>query len=327
MCLGLFSMNPKGSAVKFFSSRICRQGLVAVPGFFWLLVASTLVCAGEPLIWKFAVGDAHHYQLVQTMNMTMSLGPSGETASTVKQTIGMTWEVKSVEANGTAVLLQTIDRIEMDLSAPGQKEVHFDTASDESPEGFAAMLAPTLNALTSTPFKVTMTPRGEITEVEVPETLVAVMAQGPGGAILGDLATEEGFRNTVQQSSLTLPEAKDLVEGHQWNSTFEMENPATGKIVVETTYAYQGPREVAGQAMEVFVPTLLLRFGKGPDQTGGTIRVERQESGGEILFNRSAGRLESTTLRQQVDLVIMVGENSINQHIDQKISLRIMEEK
>jgi len=306
-----------------FVSHARQHGLLALVIFCGLLIFSSATAA-EPLVWKFFEGETLSYQMIQEMETTMDLGPGGATTSAVKQTIDMTWEINSVDEEGTAILTQTIDRVQMKITAPGQGEVHFDTASEEPAQGFSAMLAPSLKAMTKSSFQVTMTSRGEITAVEVPEALIETMSQGSGGALLGSFATKEGFKETIVQSSITLPTPEELVEGHQWTTSFEMDSLAAGKVTTETTYEYQGSREIGGQQMEVFLPTLKTRFGEGLQPNGATINVKKQEATGEILFNRTAGRLDSKLIHQLIDMTVTVGGTEVNQRIDQTISFRVV---
>ncbi len=301
----------------------CSRRLMAATNFFWLIAASQILNAAEPLLWKFVAGEKINYQMSQEMEMTMDLGPGGETVSSVKQVIDMVWEINAIQENGNAVLTQSIRRVRMEVGAPGQAEVKFDSASDEPPQGYAAMLTPMFEALIGAPFQVTITPRGQIVEVEIPESLLEAMSQVPGGAIMGSLATEEGFRNTVRQISIVLPKSEELTEGHQWTTTLEMENPATGKITSTTTYQYKGSREHDGQLLEVFVPTIVTQFGK---EQGNTIKLIKEESTGEILFNRTTGRLRSSTIHQLMDTAITVGERVVKQHLDQTIAFQQMPE-
>jgi len=317
----------EGFLMNCFASRVRQLKSLALVSFCCLVISSRGAIAAEPLVWKFVEGDTYRYQMIQEMESTMDLGPGGATTSTVKQTIDMTWEINSVEETGTADLTQTIDRVQMEITAPGQGEVHFDTASEEPAQGFSAMLAPSLKAMTKSPFKVTMTIRGEITAVEIPEALIETMSQGSGEALLGSLVTEEGFKKTIAQSSIILPTPEELVEGHQWTTSFEMDSPAAGKVVTETTYEYQGSREIEGQQMEVFLPTLKTRFAEGIQPNGATISVTSQETTGEILFNRSVGRLESTSIHQLIDMMVTVGDTEVNQRINQTISFRATKDK
>jgi hypothetical protein len=297
---------------------------------FILFVATCLLIpfgnagfAADELIWKFAVGNEYHYQMVQEMDMSMDLGPGGVTTTSMKQTMEMKWKVEALDENGVATVTQKIDRMQMDITAPGQDTVHYDSASDETPQGFAAMLAPMLIALTSEKFTVTMLPNGEITSVDIPKSFLEAISRGPGAAMMGGFATEEGFKNMATQGSLTLPKEEDLVAGHEWSTSMEIANPATGKVSIDTTYRYTGPQEIDGQQFEVFVPTIKTEF--GGEGAVSAIDVTKQETTGEILFNRSAGRLESSTIDQQMEMVITAAGNEINQTIDQKITFKIIE--
>jgi len=273
-------------------------------------VISGAATAAEPLAWKFVEGDTFRTQMVQEMKTTLDLGPGGETTSAVKQTIDMVWEINSVDDEGTASLTQTIDRVRMHITAPGQAEVHFDTTSEEPAQGFSAMLAPLLKAMTRSPFQVTMTSRGET------QALLETISQGPAGTLLGSLATEKGFQETMARNLLILPTAEELVEGHQWTTSLQVENQLVGNITALATYEYQGSREIEGQTMEVFVPTLVTQF-EGQEEL--TLRVEEQETTGEILFNSAAGHLDSTSIHQSINLVITSNGNEVNQHLEQTI--------
>ena len=114
--------------------------------------------AADALAWNFEVGNEYNYQMVQDMEMTMDLGPTGSTTTGMKQTMDMKWVVEAIDENGLATVTQHIHRMQMVVSAPGQDTIRYDTASDDTPQGFAAMMAPMLTALTSEKFTVTMMP-------------------------------------------------------------------------------------------------------------------------------------------------------------------------
>ena len=168
--------------------------------------------AAEPLVWKFAEGDQHHFQMVQETMLSMDLGVAGEVTTEVKQTFDITWEVESVAEDGAAQLTQRITRVQMAVNAPGQADLSYDTDLKEQPQGYAAMLAPTIEALRSSPIKATMTPRGEISDVEIPEALIEAISRGSAGAVPGSLGTSEGYLSFFQQNSIVLPEEANLQE-------------------------------------------------------------------------------------------------------------------
>lgn len=276
--------------------------------------------AEAPLTWKFAPGDEHHYRMNQKMDMTMDLGPAGEMKTGVTQIMDMVWKVEAVDEKGGAKLSQQMKRVQMDVQAPGQAAMKYDTDSAEEPTGFATMLAPMFKALVSAPFKFTMSPRGEIHEVEIPEKIAAAVKGMPGGEMMGNMMTDKGFKQMMQQAALVLPKPEELIPGHEWTTSMEMPNPQLGKITTRMTFTYKGSRKTKGQELEVFVPKLEMEFGDG--NAAAMIKVEDQKTSGEILFNRTAGRLESSLLNQDMTMVINAGGREMKQKMTQKVEMK-----
>lgn len=294
-----------------------------------LIVALAVAAATHPtvaadaLVWKFEPGLVNRYQMNQKMNMAMDMGKGGEAKSSVDQVIDMSWTVEKVNDDGSAVLKQRIDRMRMKMGLPGgQPPAEIDSASKEPPAGQAAMLSPLLKAMTSDAFTVQMKPSGEVTEVDVPKAMLDALASMPGAAMMGEMATADGFKNLVKQASFAIPE--NLEVGTEWTTKMEMKNPMTGPIVVETTYKYEGPREVDGKQYEVFKPHIELNYGEG----GATkIEMAEQTSEGEILFDRQAGRLESSAIKQKMKQKFTVAGQVMNQAIDQSVDMKWMSEE
>ena len=272
------------------------------------------------LVWKFRVGDVHHYRMIQNMDMEMSLGADGRQIETrVQQTLDMTWTIDQVDEEGLATMIQRVTRVQMDMQAPGQPEMHYDTDSDEAPAGFGAMMAPLFKAMTAEPFQVTITPRGEITNLEVPAALSKAMQSVPGAAAMGDLFSDEGFKKMIQQSSLILPEPNDLAPGYEWTTKANLKNAQFGEMKTETTYRYLGPREVKDQPFEVFSVAMKMAFGEGPG--GLQMEVVNHDSHGEIFFSRAAGRLESSKLQQTMEINIAAAGTAMTQKMKQTMVL------
>ncbi len=258
-----------------------------------------LLAAEAPLVWKFNVGDEHHYQLTQNMNMKIVLGAADRQIETkTQQVLDLTWKIEHVDEQGVAKMVQTVDRVQMDLQAPGQQEVHYDTDSDEPPSAFAAMLDPLFKVLLQEPLPVTISPRGEIQNMEIPETLSKAISGIPSAEMMGEMFRGEGFKKMVQNTSLVLPEASDLTPGHEWTRKGKLKNPQFGEIATKMTYRYLGPREVKGEPLEAFHVEIKMDFSEAPD--GVRLEVESHESSGEILFSRESGYLHSSTLQQEM---------------------------
>jgi hypothetical protein len=275
--------------------------------------------AAEPLAWKLEPGLANRYRMTQDTNIEKT-GAGGDATVESSLTLDMSWAVQTLNEDGSAVLDQKIERMQMKASTGDGQTAEIDSAAKDDPQGPGAMLAPFLKAMTEHSFKVTMTPRGEIKDVKIPDAIVGALKNQPGAAQMGDLASEEGVKKLVAQAAFVLPEK--LEPDVQWTSKTETNLPAVGKQTAETTYRYEGPKEVDGQSLEAFTAKVNLNF------TGGQIPVEvtKQDSNGEILFNREAGRLESSSIKQNTTLKITVGNQTIDQTIKQKVEMKWLPE-
>ncbi len=291
-----------------------------------VLISCCPAMAVEPLVWKFNVGDEHHYQMIQDMEMEMDIAATGKTMeTTMRQTIDMTWKIEKVDHQGVATVLQQISRIQMDMQAPGQQKMHVDTDSEEPPAGFGAMLAPLFKVMVAEPFMITMTNRGEIKSVEVPKGFTEALKKAPGVGMMGEMFSGEGLKKMIQKSSIILPEAKDMELGHEWTQDSKLKMPPMGEIEMSATYAYQGPREVEKKRLEVFSIGMTMELGEGPGQF--QIDIAGQKAHGEFLFDRELGRLDSSQLNQEMDLLITVGGQATTQKISQKMILKTVKKK
>jgi hypothetical protein len=294
-----------------------------------LLLALALVLAfaahahaADPVTWKFTPGEKNRYRLTQNMTMSMNIGAGGQVDSKTSQIMDMTWAVAELKDDGSAVLKQKIDRIRMTMEAPGAGgTTEFDSQSTDEPQGFAAMVAPLLREMTRGEFTLTMTPRGKITDVEVPEGLVRALAAAPGAGAMGELTTSEGFKKMVSGVSFELPET--LEAGAEHTTTAEIANPVLGQQVIKTTYRYVGPKDVEGRTFEAFAPTIEITFA---GTESAKAEITDQTSEGEMLFNREAGRLESSQMDQSMKLVLTIGAQKVNQTIEQHVEFQWLAE-
>jgi hypothetical protein len=299
------TMNPQINALRHLFTA-CGLALLFTP----------TANAADPLAWKFAPGLTNRYRMTQDTYLTINSGATGDAKTRSLVTIDLSWTVQKVNDDGSAVLKQQIDRLQIKAETGDSQVAEIDSASKEDPQGQAATLVPLLKALTSGSFTVTMTPRGEVKDVEVPEAIIEALKNQPGAAQMGDLATPEGFKKLVGQASFVLPEK--LEPGVTWTAKTEANMPGVGTQTATTTYRYEGPREVDGKVMEVFSATLDMKF------AGGQVPVEitNQESKGEILFNRAEGRLESSAIKQLNEYKITVTGQPIKQKNEQNVEMK-----
>lgn len=273
------------------------------------VVAGQRATAAEPLAWKFERGLVLRYQIVSETTTTIDLGVGGQVDQQATNTIDLVWTVESVDEQGAARIQSRIARMRLSIGAAGAPAVQYDSQSKDEPQGFAAMIAPLGRELTRAEFTLTMTPLGAITEVDVPEALVEVVAASPGAAMLGDMATAEGFKKLVGRSPFELP-AK-LEPGAESKTTAVAHNPLIGEQTTTTTYRYEGPRTVQGATLEAFRPTVEVALAGGSSNA----HVTRQATEGEALFNRDAGRLESALIDQTMTLALTFEGKELEQQL------------
>jgi hypothetical protein len=292
-------------------TRVKFDGIVlAIVTAVTLLLATSGVHAQQELRWKFESGQKLNYNMVQDMTIGVAGGPLGDQNMTINQVMNMIWNVVEVNAEGGAVIRQKFDRVKTKMTMPQVGVIEYDSASDQAPVGLAAMLAPMYKALTEAEFELTMTNRGEIKDVKIPEKLLEALKNSPNSAALGDLTTPEGFKKMLSQSALVLPE-KQPQPGEQSSTKTEVNLPTGGKQIVETTYRYDGTKDIDGITCAVFQPTLKMAY-EGDNQP----KIKEQESTGEILFNIEAGRLHSSKLDQSMAMEQAAGmQMKLNQSI------------
>ena len=305
----------------------CSTALLAFLVWPWPRFGCT---ADEPLRWKFTVGEKLDYNMVQDMNM--SARPARPAVNTtMHQEMDMTWDVQGVDdEDGEAVIKQKFDRVKMKMThARGGFE--YDSKSEAAPTGLGAMIAPMYKAMTKGEFEITMTARGEVKDVKIPEEVLAALkirparprwaTSRPRGLQEDDLAgCARAARNPPKQ-------------GETWTTKVEMNNPAVGKQTVETTYTYDGTKEVDGTTYAVIKPQLKMDFESKPAEAAEgqpkppvpqlSMKIAEQSSDGEVLFNIEKGRLYSTTLQQKVTIDATVNGQTMQQKIDQKIDVKV----
>ena len=292
-----------------------------------LIVLATVVCwaalsttsrGEEPLRWKFKVGEQLDYQMTQDMNMDMDAGPTGKLHTSMNQVMNMQWDVKGVNDQGDAVIEQAVKRIQMKMTAPGGQGFEYDSAAEGPAVGMAAMIAPMFEAMTAGAFEVTMTPRGEVSDVRIPPDMAAAIAKGPGGAD-GEKAAIEQFKAMVTQGAFVLPE-NPPTPGQEWTTKVDVNNAAGGNQTVETTYKYEGSRDIDGTTFAVIRPSLKMELAGNAMMQ---MKVKEQKTNGEVLFNEEAGRLHSMSIDQDLTMDISVGGQTMPGTIVQKVEVKV----
>ncbi len=271
-------------------------------------IALLVLSAGAPaaqaqakLRWSFTKGDAYNYAMTQQTETKVEVqGQSQETK--IAQTLDMTWKVNEVLPDGSGEMVQTIDRVRFTLDA-AFGNLSFDTNDKADPEGALAAAAPIFRALVGAPIALKMSPRGEITEVKVPEKLLeALRNAGPAAMAAGNIGTEEGLKNLTSRSAMVLPE-EAVAKGQSWTSNIDLPLPNFGKMVMDNTYTYEGPAELDGKPVETIGLVVKVEI-KPEDNAPIVMTVTEQDNKGAFSFDNAEGILRRSELNQAMKMGI-----------------------
>lgn len=273
--------------------------------------------ADQPIRWKFTAGEMLEFEMDQSMNMIVQAGPAQQMSTTAQQTMNMSWKVTSVDGDGNAEIEQRFDRIQLKMTVPGGQGLVYDTDSEEPAAGMAAMVAPTMEAMTAGSFTFKMTPRGEVSDVKFSEELQNAIKNGPGGEAAG----AEQFKSMISQVAFPLPENAPQ-PGDAWKTTVAVANPAGGNQTVETTYTFDGTRDADGTTFAVIKPAMKMELAKNPMMD---MQMKEQKTDGEVLFDLNAGRLHSISINLNIAMDMVAQGMTMPGTIDQKIDVKVSE--
>jgi hypothetical protein len=275
------------------------------------------------------LGDANSNQEMEAT----SIMPQQAMSTAIDQVLEMTWEVQGVDdATGEAVIGLKFDRVKMKMTMPiGAFE--YDSKSEVAPTGLGAAIAPMYKALMEGEFEITVTARGEVKDVKIPDSVVEALKTASGATKLGDLATSEGFKKMISQGALILPEGTPK-PGETWNTKVVMNNQSLGKQSLATTYRYEGTKEIGGTKYALIRPKLEMEFENPPSPAVSEpqqppqlrqlqMKVKEQRSDGEVLFNIKEGRLHTATMQQNVAIEAGGGGDFVDWTIAQRIDVDV----
>jgi hypothetical protein len=282
-----------------------------------LLIPAALATApargDETLRWKFSKGEKLTYRMVQKTESRPEPGGAAP-ATTMTQTLDMTWEVKDVSPAGDATMDQTIDRIVLEMKGGPAGEIRFDTNQAEKAEGVAATLEPLFRGMVGSPIGLTMTARGEVKDVKVPAKIVDALKSAPNAAAAGGMLSEEGFKSMTSQASLGLP-AQPISPGFKWDDAKHVDLPF-GRMNMKVTYTYEGPTGADDRIASSVAVDLETKEGQP-----FTVKIADQEGKGSFRFDNKAGLLKGSEMNQTLKMEIKVGDQQIVQNVVTTVTL------
>lgn len=275
---------------KLIVSALAAAALIVVPN----------AKAQEPveLAWKFAKGQKITIEMSQEMNIAMDiLGRKNESKTTTKS--WMSWETTDF-SDDVAKVQSVIDRMTVDVTSAAMSAKYDTDLADDAP-GQSPQMGAMLKSIIGEKMMQTMQTNGKITSVEVPDALKKVMGAS-GGEMIESLS---------RNSSLEFP-AKPLSVGDSWKVEFTTPSPV-GKMEMVNTYSYGGVNKANPDLHEINVSSK-MQFIKEPGNPV-TITVGRQETKGTLLFDKKKGRLDSSSVKQDMEMLVETGGQKIKQSL------------
>ncbi|HMF36918.1 MAG TPA: DUF6263 family protein [Isosphaeraceae bacterium] len=314
--------------------RIVLSALAATLG----VAAAKATHGAETLRWKFKPGETLRYTMVQQTTQEMkgaeveklqqelqnqtgrrkAMGQDFKTS--LNQTVDLHWSVKNVASDGVAELSQTIDRVRIKVEGPGNS-FEFDSQAGKDPEGpIASQLTPMLKGLVGAEFTFKMNGRGELSEIKVPRKLLDSLRQAGPPANAGGMFSEEGMKNMISQSSLTLAEGP-LEKGESWTQQAKVPVPPLGTMVLDKTYTFDGPSsKEAGLDLILLDTNVTLEPAADSDIA---VKITSQKGTGEFAFDPQAGRVVSSRVNDKLQMSLSVKGQELEQSTDTVTSMTL----
>jgi hypothetical protein len=304
-------------------NRLWKLALAAVLGFTLVSQAR----AEAPLRWKFKEGESLDYVIERAVDGKLNLS-GADIEFKVKMIFDTTWKVKSVAADGTASVEETLDRMQVSMDSPLAGSLEYDSQTPTNPDSpaWSMMVEPMVNGMLGQTLKWKVSPLGKVTDIEMPEKLKETFAkQSQGGnrqaglGLGGNMFSDRGIREFVEKSVQPLPETagKDAT----WKQSFENPIPRIGTQMSETTFTFAEAETKDGKNLQKIASATELTFEPAEDAQAD-LEITSQSASGAVYFDPAAGRVVKAEGTQSSVMEIS-GARELIQEIKETTSMRM----
>jgi hypothetical protein len=300
-------------------------------------VAAAVLCsswqarADEPVRLRFKMEPNHSqiYQSTTEVNQTQNLAGM-EFKNVVESSDVTVYTLQEVSGDGN-LHLQAENRqmkTRMDLGQVG--EYIYDSKSSDRDRSslMGAALTPIYDALNGAVIQVTVTPRGEVTEVKGLKELIGedLLKDNPFAAQAATVATDEGAKISYSDRFIELPE-EPVEPGDTWEQPYEIKMPGLGIAKGKTVYKFDGRDKVGDRETVRIVLRDEMSLNLDLDQMGAKVtgQLSVTSSSGTAQFDPAAGVLVSKTTTQTFsgNLNVAAGGQNIPVQQEQKHTTKI----
>jgi hypothetical protein len=249
------------------------------------VAATSVLVAQEPPGWKLSQGQDLNYRVESKVRLSMGQPPTDYRLS---QEFDLTWTVKEVADDGKAQIQQVVERIVLKLDDP-LGNLDYDSSKDEDPHGLAALMGPIFRAFREHPLTFGLSPDGEIVDLQIPEQVLSSMVHGPLAPPLSSFASKEGLRQLFFEGIVQF-QGDPWKPGCTWSTSDKTSNEVLGPQKVERTFRYVREEQAGDDTLDVIETTRTI-VNENAEQA---LLITAEEAVGEIRFNQTRGRLQSS---------------------------------
>jgi hypothetical protein len=289
-----------------------------------LCVLLVSAAGAQELRWKFKPDQTLNYVLERGVDGKIVLS-GAEIAFKMGMTFDTSWKATKVADDGAADIDLVVERIQVDMASPLFGNMVYDSKGGEEPKSPVWLqMKPMMQSMLGEAFKIKVSPRGEVSEITMPEKMTKAIAEqeigenrrqgfGFGGNPFG----EKGIKELIAKSVLLLPEAK----GEDWTQSFENAMPGLGTQTAETTFTVAGAEEKDGKKLAKITSATELMF--EPDENPkAELEIMSQEAKATYLFDPEAGHLVSAEGTQQLGMEVS-GPQEASQEITETMKMHL----
>ncbi len=308
--------------------RVSRIGATLVLAMM-VLAAARQARAEAAVRWKFKPGETLNYVIDRALEGKINLSGADITFK-MNMIFDATWKVKSVAADGTAEIEQTLDRMQINMNSPLGGNLAFDSQKPDKPSGPTwSQLEPMVTNMLGQTMQLKISPLGKVSDIKLPEKLADFFEKkkksGPsnrdaGFGIGAGGFSEAGIKEMIEKSVLPLPDAaqpKDVT----WKQHFEHPIPLIGTQMIDTTFSFAGSETVDGAPLVKISSATELTF-EPEENPRADLEITDQQSSANYYFDAEAGRLVKSSGSDSSSLEL-TGQQDLTQQLTETWSMRL----
>lgn len=283
----------------------------------WLAAASFAVVIGTAnasyaqavLRWRLEPGQSLRYRLSHHNTSRIDVdGRAIEQDDTV--VFDLTWRVGRLNDDGSMPVMQTVDRVRVDLGS-GDDASRYDSESNDAEGELAAALREAYIRVVRVPVELALRPDGTIELADATRTGGRSQGGNSNQAVdAGSVLSPLGVKRLLEQSLPRLPDGPRAV-GYKWTTDYDTINgpPLRLAWTVRSTLA----------SLENGVAAIDAEIDTSVDPSRGVaieVAIDSQSGRAHFEFDLTAGELVRSRGESSLKMTFSSGERSVSQSVN-----------